>query len=378
MRTGYDGEGFPGVAAMRAAGMTFAIRYAVPDHPRGIQAFEVAALESAGFDIVCYYEEQTGAEILQGAPFGVRAANVSQQVLAAVGQHARVCVNLACDLDITPGQVEPVFEALDAFSAIAGRQNAGIYGGVVPVHLARAAGKATYAVQAGAWRDRAESVGVMDPYGWSPYAQVRQDGYNQYLGGVQIDHLTALAGDFGQWKRPGPIITIPPDNSPFDPLQFHRYPTLQMGSTGGYVANVQFILDLALSVKLKVDGVFGHDTYQAVYFWQGLAKRRQTGVVDMGTWDSLGAWVARCHRFDHEPIISFNDVGHPSAVRDLQTALNEVFVPGNTPLTVDGSYGPKVRAAVAQYQRNRHLPVTGATSKQLWFDLGQLVTRRGH
>lgn len=378
MRTGYDGEGWPGIPAMQSVGMTFAGRYAAYDHPRGIQAYEVAALESAGYDIICYYEEQTGAEILQGAPFGVRAANNSLAILQAVGQRNRVAIMLTCDLDIAPSQIGPVFAALDAYSAIAGRGLAGIYGGVVPVHLARAAGKATYAVQAGAWRDRAESVGVTDPYGWSPLAQVRQDGYNQYLNGVQIDHLTALAGDFGQWKRPGPIITIPPDKSPFNPLQFHNYPLLRQGMTSNYVAQVQFLLNYAFATKMPLNGVFDHNLYQEVYYWQGLAKLAQDGVVGQKTWDSFGGYMARLHRFDHEPIISYNDVGHPNAVRDLQTALNEVVVPGNTPLAVDGSYGPKVRAAVAQYERNRHLPVTGATSKNLWFDLGQLVTRRGH
>lgn len=377
MRTGYDGLGFPGVAALRAAGMSFAGRYAAWDHPRGIQAFEVQALEAAGMDILCYYEEQESS-ILEGRGFGVRAGQTALAVLASVGQHSPVPINIACDTDISPGQIGPIYDALDGLASVIGRENAGIYGGVVPVHLARSNGKATYAVQAGAWRYRAASVGVTDPYGWSPYAQVRQDGYGQYLGGMQIDHLTALAGDFGQWRRPGPVVVIPPDNTPFDPNQFANRPVLKQGMTkDGNVEVVQFILNLAMSAKLTVTGDFDHATYQAVYFWQGLAHLHQDGIVGPATWATFGSYTARVHRFDREPLISYNDVGHAQGVKDLQMALNGVSVHGFTPLGVDGSYGPKTRDAVAQYQRNRHLPVDGKAGKQTWADLGLLLTRYG-
>lgn len=376
MRTGYDSEGFPGVAAMQSVGMSFAARYAAWDHPRGIQAFEVAALEAAGMDIVCYYEEQQSS-ILQGYAFGVRAGQTALAVLAAVGQHTPVPINIACDTDIAPNQVGPVFDALDGLASVIGRQNTGIYGGVVPVHLARANGKATYAVQAGAWRYRAASVGVTDPYGWSPYAQVRQDGYNQYLGGMQIDHLTALAGDFGQWRRPGPVVVIPPDNTPQSPNQFADRPTLSQGMTNGNVPVVQFILNQAMGANLKIGDVYDHATYQAVYFWQGLAKLHQDGIVGSATWHTFGSWVARQHRFDWEPLLKFNDVGHPQAVKDLESALNSVAVPGFTPLAVDGSFGPKVRNCLVQYQRNRHLTPDGEVGKQTWADLGLLLTHRG-
>lgn len=378
-RTGADWSGaFPGVTALQAQGMTFAGRYLAYDHPRGMQAFELAAMELAGMDVISYYEEQE-TSILAGASFGVRAGQNALALWRGLGIPDARPLFLACDTDITASQIGPVYAALDGLASVIGRQNAGIYGGVVPVHLARVYGHATYAVQAGAWRYRAAEVGVTDPYGWSPYAQARQDGYNLYIGGTQCDHLTALAGDFGQWRRPAPQVDVPPITSPMDPNEFSKRPTLKYGDVNASVCTVKFILNYAYhTTKFNVmDGHFDHDTYQGVVFWQGLSNLKQDGIVGPSTWASFGKYVSRVHRYDLEPVLKFNDNTHPGNVKTLQATLNAVIVPGFTPLVVDGGYGPRVRDCVAQYERNRHLTVDGVVGRQVWADLGVLMTARG-
>lgn len=377
MRNGHDWSGnFPGIGNLQAAGSTFAGRYAAFDHPRGIQPFEVQALNAAGMDIITFYEEG-GTWITGGYAAGVRAARNARQVWANAGQHSDVPLFLACDSDFSSGQLGPVYAALDGCASVIGRQNTGVYGGVAPVHCARRDGKAAYGVQAGAWRYRAGEVGVTDPYGWSPLAQVRQDAYGLYIGGTQVDHLTALAGDFGQWRRGVIVSPVVPVSQPWNPKQWDRNAVLKVGAKGTYVGYVQFVLNAAFNAKLKVDGVFGPVTEKWVKLCQGLAHLKADGIVGPATWHVLGAYVARVHRFDLEPMVKFNDIGHPQAVKDLQKALNGVYVHGHTPLVVDGAFGPKVRDCVAQYQRNRGLVVDAIVGRRTWSDVAALLTKYG-
>jgi peptidoglycan hydrolase-like protein with peptidoglycan-binding domain len=358
------------------------------DHPRGLQKFEVDALTAAGFDIGTYYEENEQS-ILEGYSFGVRAGNNARQVWAACGQHFDVPLFLAADYDFTAGQLGPVYDALDGLASVIGRQNTGIYGGVVPVHLARQNGHATYAVQAGAWRYRAAEVGVTDPYGWSPLAQVRQDGYNAYVGGVNCDHLTALAVDFGQWRRQaviaGPDVPKPSDvtlggtKDPTNPAQFDGNSVVSFSSHGDLVATIQFILNTAFNANIPIKAPYTYDaaTMHWVEVLQTYGKVKPTGIVQEETWHLLGSYVARLHRFDKEPVLKLNDVGHLQAVKDLQMALNAVTVHGYTPLVVDGNFNVKTLDCLVQYQRNRRLAPDGVCGRSTWNDLGALLTRYG-
>jgi peptidoglycan hydrolase-like protein with peptidoglycan-binding domain len=149
---------------------------------------------------------------------------------------------------------------------------------------------------------------------------------------------------------------------------------------------VQYIINAAFAASnkgkplLTVDGVYGPATQRQVQVWQYLTKvnDEQSAVVGPRTWATFGQYDNRMHRFDNEPVLKFNDVGHPSAVRDLQKALNTVVVPGKTPVSVDGSFGPRTLNALVQYQRNRSMPPSGEADRQTWTNLGILVTQRGH
>lgn len=381
MRNGFDYAGsFPGVAPLESAGGTFVGRYAAFDHPRGIQLGEVEALTAANMDIISYYEESE-TWIQGGYGAGQRAGTVARQVWASVGQHTDVPLFLAADFDFTPEQVGPISQALDGLASVIGRQNTGIYGGVVPVHLMRSIGKAAYGVQAGAWRYRASSVGVTDPYGWSPLAQVRQDAYNLYINGTQADHLTALAGDFGQWRRNVVDVTTPVTGSPWNPNQWDHNPTIKMGMSGEPVGWVQFVLNTALNAKLAIESppMFDIRTNHAVQAFQTYGHLTVDGVVGPSTWHLLGEYVARVHRYDQMPTLAYGatDVATKGKVHVLQQALNGVAVPGHTPIKVSGLFDVPTRDTVWQYQRNRHLAADAVAGPTTWNDLGRLLTSRG-
>lgn len=381
MRNGFDWSAdFPGIPALRASGASFVGRYAAFDHPRGISADEVNQLTAAGMDILTYYEESS-SWIMGGYSAGVRAAQNARQAWAAAGQHTDVPLFLAADSDYDSSQLAPIYDALDGCASVIGRQNTGIYGGVVPVHCARRDGKATYGVQAGAWRYRAGEVGVTDPYGWSPLAQVRQDGYNVYVGYTSADHLTALAGDFGQWRRGAVLVDVKIDATPWDPTQWDHNATCKKGDSGEQVGWIQYVLNSALGTKIAIQSppMFDAATTAGVKALQMYGKLGVDGVVGPVTWHVLGAYVARVHRYDLCPTLAFGATESSSKgkLHVLQQALNMVSVHGFTP--VGGSvFDTHLRDCVVQYQRNRHLTADGVVGPNTWADLGALVTRYGH
>jgi hypothetical protein len=59
-----------------------------------------------------------------------------------------------------------------------------------------------------------------------------------------------------------------------------------------------------------------------------------------------------------------------TAVRSIQEVVNAENYPGpGSHLLVDGSYGPRTRAAVIIYQRHHHLVVDGKVGSQTWRSL---------
>lgn len=62
--------------------------------------------------------------------------------------------------------------------------------------------------------------------------------------------------------------------------------TLRKGATGDTVKKLQTELNRA-GAKLKVDGIFGNDTYNAVVAFQSVRGLTVDGVVGPKTWNEL-------------------------------------------------------------------------------------------
>jgi peptidoglycan hydrolase-like protein with peptidoglycan-binding domain len=375
LRRGYDWSGdTPSVNSLRAGGASFVGRYSVADHPRGISGGELQMFTAAGMDIITFWESNAGW-MLGGYPAGVAAAQDHQRNVRACGQAAPVPMFAADDVDTMWGQLDTIAACLDGVASVLGRDCTGIYGEGLVVDQMLARGKAKYGCQALAWAY--ESPGL----GWSARAQVHQDGYNLYPGGTgtQCDGLTAVADDFGQWRRP----SAPPADvqlvNPFDPHLFEHNHLLRGGDSGAEVVTAQTILNVFY--PLTIDGQFGTEMYMYLQDFQRKHRIPASGAVGGATWKAFAQVDRLVHRYDWYGApgnpTALTYLSHGDAVKAWQTSLNAVGVAPFTPIPVDSYMGPKTLQATKKYQQNRQLPV-GTVTQQVWRDMARLMTRYGH
>ena len=138
-------------------------------------------------------------------------------------------------------------------------------------------------------------------------------------------------------------------------------PTLERGSKGQAVKDLQEAL-IELDFKPgEVDGIFGVLTESAVKAFQGWAKVTVDGIVGPQTWERL----------------DFADTSDPTlrkgskgvAVRGLQRRLIDAgFGPDDE---IDGRFGPKTEAAVKDFQKQEGLEVDGIVGPQSWKRLNE-------
>lgn len=132
-------------------------------------------------------------------------------------------------------------------------------------------------------------------------------------------------------------------------------PTLERGSEGQDVKDLQEAL-IELDFKPgRVDGVFGIYTDSAVRAFQTWATAAPDGVVGELTWEKLDD----ADRDD--PTLHSGDA--QVAVRGVQRRLKQLgFDPGE----IDGRFGAKTEAAVRKLQEKYELDVDGVVGPKTW------------
>lgn len=120
------------------------------------------------------------------------------------------------------------------------------------------------------------------------------------------------------------------------------------GAEGPFVTILQHLLR-ARGFGLKVDGIFGEVTDQAVRRFQGNQGIVVDGVVGPITWSRLFIRVQR------------HSTGE--AVKGVQVRMN---LRQGDPIAVDGEFGPVTEAAVRDFQLDQDLEVDGIVGPITW------------
>jgi peptidoglycan hydrolase-like protein with peptidoglycan-binding domain len=140
-------------------------------------------------------------------------------------------------------------------------------------------------------------------------------------------------------------------------------PTLERGSNGPDVEDLQAAL-IELDFKPgEVDGVFGVLTESAVRSFQTWAKTTADGVVGPLTWEKLD------DADKSEPTLREGD--RRVAVRGLQRRLLGAGY-GTGEIEIDGRFGPATEAAVKAFQEAVGIDVDGIVGPQTWEQLNAL------
>ena len=112
---------------------------------------------------------------------------------------------------------------------------------------------------------------------YKEYAQMlKADGYATSSTYVNTLCSTVTKYNLASW-----------DKSYNPPKTEQTYPVLRKGSKGGYVKELQTILNYNFGYNLKVDGIFGSLTEIAVIGVQKLRGIRADGIVGPVTWTEL-------------------------------------------------------------------------------------------
>lgn len=172
--------------------------------------------------------------------------------------------------------------------------------------------------------------------------------------------------------------------------QFAR--VLRRGDRGVAVRALQYYLafigffNQELPV-IKVDGIFGQETYDAVLTFQKLYGLTVDGIVGRSTWNAI--------QDAYEGIIdtlppaykTYANLIYPgyfvttgargNVVRQMQTFLSTIARNNNSvpSVTVDGDFGPRTKSAVEAVQRISGLEPTGQVGPVTWNAIVDLYER---
>ena len=165
---------------------------------------------------------------------------------------------------------------------------------------------------------------------------------------------------------------------------------LRLGSTGSDVVVIQVALNRisqnypAIPKIPAADGIFGPKTEAAVIKMQQIFGLNPDGIVGKATWYEIVRLYTAVNRLSElrsqgQQFYAINwsapgslrvgDTGEK--VRHLQYMLSvlSAYIAEIPPLTVDGIYGSRTRAAVLAAQRRFQLPETGTVDRETWDEI---------
>ncbi|KAB8317867.1 peptidoglycan-binding protein [Tolypothrix campylonemoides VB511288] len=143
-------------------------------------------------------------------------------------------------------------------------------------------------------------------------------------------------------------------------------PILKLGSEGEKVEELQKLLNKRLNRKqdVKVDGVFGPKTEDAVKIIQYQFLLKQDGIVGPLTWKSL-----RANAPVDKPTLRRGSSGEQVSI--VQKVLEDG---GYNTGAIDGNFGEKTEAAVKAFQKDKKLVTDGVIGDKTWEALSKLAT----
>lgn len=139
------------------------------------------------------------------------------------------------------------------------------------------------------------------------------------------------------------------------------YSTVQSGSKGSDVRNLQTMLNAVNSAGLTVDGSYGPACVQAVKNYQSKKGLTADGICGPKTWAALEADYKVAQQAMSNAVLQSGSSG--DTVKKLQTMLNQVCGAG---LSTDGKFGPATLAALKKYQKQKGLSVDGICGPKTW------------
>ena len=140
-------------------------------------------------------------------------------------------------------------------------------------------------------------------------------------------------------------------------MNVEPWSTIHSGSHAAPVAGIQYLLR-SHGHTVTVDGVFGPATTAAVTAFQGSVGLTADGIVGPGTWPHLA--------------VTTHSGSHGDAVRAVQQ-FGLLRSPGDTPLAVDGSFGPATAERVHFFQESWGCTLDSIAGRETWSFLSALV-----
>jgi hypothetical protein len=191
--------GFPGAAAIRAAGHIGSVRYiGFPDRRKCTTAAELNDFTRHGLGMALVYEDADG-DWLGGYARGQAAARRARAHADAIGFPTWRPIYMAVDRDVvTPAEFDVMTAYLDGAGSVLGRALTGVYGEHDVCARAAQSGVASWFWQCRAWSG--------SPVRLFPGRHLYQRVGTVPVGGVDCDISDVLRDDWGQHNAsaPGP------------------------------------------------------------------------------------------------------------------------------------------------------------------------------